>query len=54
MFSTSDLSAEQICSFANLVIQDPKLLEQLLQIVYGLLQENLIYGHERTAYEKRN
>ncbi len=50
----SGLSTEQITSFANLIINNPKLLEQLSQRVYSLLQENLIYSYERTEYEKRN
>lgn len=48
MTSTPPLSSEQTTFFANLILNDPKLLEQLLENVYNLLQENLTYSSERT------
>lgn len=41
MAPTPRLSTEQTAFFANLILNDPKLLEQLLERVYSLLQENL-------------
>lgn len=47
MASTPPLSEQQFTCLANLILNEPKLLEQLLEKVYSLLQENLSHTHER-------
>jgi hypothetical protein len=54
MAFNSGLSADQTAFFANLILNDPKLREQLLEKVYGLLKERLTHNAERIGYEKRN
>lgn len=54
MASIPRLPAEQTTAFANLILNNPKLQEQLLERVYGLLKRNLTHDWERIGYEKWN
>lgn len=46
------LKPEELTAFANQIIKDPKLLEQLTDRVHDLFQENLRHQHEQLKHYK--